>query len=132
MKSVKILLSSLALLLIVGCTTTVTPVDIHANVPSLDGNDPNSGLVELLPDHSAVLTMGADSRYQGLCIQYGKKFTPPLTGAESVIFTNNVFTNIDGKVITLNPFEPGHYWHIDAEHLAKFGQMNRWKKEGVK
>lgn len=121
----------LALLGMAACTTTIRPDKVRASAPSLDAGEANSGLIAILPDKSAVLTLHAEMRYSGLASQYGYKFAPPVQGNEATVFTNTVFTN-GNSIVTLATNHPGMYWQLDAEHLAKFGIMNHWKKEGAK
>lgn len=113
-----------------GCTTTVTPVTVKASAPSWDGSHQDSGLAALLPDHSALLTDSARERYAGLAAQYGTKFTPKVTGFEAVEYDGTTATNSEAKVVTLDPTR--HYWHLDTEHLAKFGLMAHWKHQDAK
>lgn len=109
-----ILLSSV--LLLAGCT--VIPKWGAPRVASWDGNEQNSGLLGQLPDRSGVITDHAKARYVVLCGQYGGKFAPPVLGNEGLTVWSNA--------------PAGPVWRIDAEHLAKFGDMSRWKREGVK
>lgn len=91
---------------------TVTPTRLRDSTASFDGNQQNSGFLGFTPDGAGVLTPKARARYNGLIEVYGgtNYFRPPL--------------KMDSG---LTPFTNGTF-QIDAEHLVKFGQMNRWRK----
>src|SRR3954452_19592852 len=94
--------STLALLLLIGCTTTVTPDAVRDHQASFDGNAQNSGLIAELPDRSCVITPHARERYNALIEKFGARFTPPLVRDAGITATiTNTFV-------------------IDAEHFTKF------------
>lgn len=96
-----------------GCTSTVIPVKVKPAVASFDGNAQNSGFIRFNKDGSGVISPHARERYNALCQAYGARFVPPVSGVDSGI----------------TPDGAGNFL-IDAEHLAKFAEMNLWKKEG--
>lgn len=112
MRFVTILLSSV---LLAGCT--VIPKWGAPKVASWDGNAQNSGLIAQLPDHSAIITARANARYMALATDYGWKFNPHIDGTEAVPYTNSTTV---------------YTYRLDAEHLADFAIMSRWKHQGVK
>lgn len=105
------LILGMTLGLLSGCSSTVKPVKIAPAVASMDGNQQNSGFIAFNKDGSGVITPHARDRYNGLVEKYGNRFLPPL-----------------GKDSGVKPV--GDVFEIDAEHLAKFMTMNRWRKEG--
>jgi len=94
-----------------GCTSTITPPKIHDTQASFDGNAQNSGFIQYNEDGSALITPHARDRYNGLVDLYGAYFKPRPKHDEGLV-------------------QVGSNWQIDAEHLVKFGTMNRWRKEG--
>lgn len=93
-----------------GCTTTITPPKIHDTQASWDGNQQNSGFIQFNEDGSALITPHARDRYNGLIDLYGGFYKPRLKHDDGLEAAGDV-------------------WKIDAEHLVKFGTMNRWRKE---
>lgn len=115
MQYAKTLLVSLMLVGLIGCT--VIPNTPAPAVASWDGDEQNSGVLGILPDHSAVITQRAEQRYIALAYEYGSRFSPPVRGNEAAPYTNSA------TVYTLR---------LDAEHLADWGIMANWKRKGVK
>jgi hypothetical protein len=103
---------ALASLLLVGCTSTVTPKQVRASVASFDGNGATSGVYKAT-DGTWAITESARARYNGLVATYGNRFTPTL------IFDAGLDTLTNGL------------YQIDNEHLVKFGKMTLWKKNSV-
>ena len=66
------------------CTTTVAPPLVVAHQPSFDGNDANSGVVRVLPDHYFEVSTQWFERYVALTGKYGKLFSPPLRAENGV------------------------------------------------
>jgi len=120
-----------ALVTIVGCTTTVVPVEIRATVASFDGTNQNSGILAQLSDHGVILFTNAVQRYSILAQKYGSRCLPPVTGKEAVPFTANTYVDVKGKTNALPSAPAGNYWYLDAEHTVKFGDMNHWNKEDL-
>jgi hypothetical protein len=102
-----------ALLLTGGClTSTVVPEPVVSTATSFDGTNQNSGLICFTTNGTAILTPHARDRYNLLIARYGTNFIPSLTNDAGIVPT---LTNT---------------YEIDAEHLADFCSMNRWKKSG--
>lgn len=102
-----------AVLLVSGCTSTVTPKAVKESQASFDGNAQNSGFLGWT-NHFGVITAHAHERYQQLIATYGNRFEPKLAGdAGTTAFTNGTYL-------------------IDKEHLVDFGEMELWKRSGAK
>jgi hypothetical protein len=96
-----------------GCAPTVRPLAPQAKTASFDAGHENSGLIAIDPDHNGILTPHARDRYNGLIKSYGIKFDPALTADAGVTATvTNTFL-------------------LDAQHLAYFAAMQRWKRQDV-
>lgn len=94
-----------------GCASTVTPAAIERTANSWDGTNQNSGFIAWT-NGGALITAHARDRYNALVKIYGGRFQPPLQAD----------AGIDGTYAA-----NGTYW-IDAEHLADFSAMNRWRR----
>ena len=70
-------MSSCFLLVFLGACT-IAPQPIHTTQASWDGNAQTSGLLEMRPDHSALVTPNWRARYNGLIARYGSRLNPPL------------------------------------------------------
>ena len=103
------LLVLLALALLMGCTTTLTPVQPAAKVASWDGTNQNSGFVRWT-NGGGILTPHACDRYNGLIALYGGRFVPPLKPDAGLTQCQ------DGL------------WFIDAQHLADFALLCKISK----
>lgn len=116
----KTLLLALCLAL-TACTNTVVPKTVIPSQPSMDQSykpgakegeqEANSGFIGYTKGGNGLITPHARDRYNGLVEKYGNRFLPPLTKDAGVKPSGDVF-------------------EIDAQHLAKFITMNRWRKEG--
>lgn len=100
-----------AFMTLAGCAGTVRPGTAHAKTASWDGNEQNSGFLGFDPlTGNGVMTPHARERYNGLIASYGGRFTPALHQDAGLWPTGtNTFL-------------------IDAEHLADFARMNRWRR----
>lgn len=110
------ILLCLFLLSFIGCSSVkeenivVKPkVEIVDTTPSWDGNEQNSGLIDVIPGKGVLITSRAAKRYNALIVKYGKMFEPALK-------------ENDG----LTP--DGDSYLLDNEHLVKFIEMNRKHK----
>jgi hypothetical protein len=103
------MLSSILAIALAGCNT-VTPDAIRAQQASWDGNAQNSGVVALLPDHSATVTAHWRDRYNAMVRTYGTSFLPALTVDQGITL------NVDGT------------FHATAQALMDFGKLNRLRK----
>jgi hypothetical protein len=99
--------------LVSGCISTVAPRPLQSTAASFDGDQANSGFIGFGPDGAAYITSHARDRYNGLIALYGRRFVPALQPDAGV-----------------RPGQTNGTWRIDAEHLADFARMNRWRKEG--
>lgn len=106
-----LMLCTASMLMITGCTTTITPKPVTDNTASFDGNTQNSGFIGFDSAGAGILTPGGRDRYNELIEKYGVKFMPEL--------------NKDAGIT-----ESGSVYLIDAEHLVYFMTMNAWRKEG--
>ena len=110
MKSLNNILIGTALLIAVGCSTTVTPDQVQSNGASFDGGQRNSGFQGWTTNNNipfAMLSTNAYQRYNALIDIYGDKFLPPVKKDHGII------SNQTNYLITL-------------EGLSDFGTMNRW------
>lgn len=96
-----------------GCSTTVTPQQVHASQASFDGNVQNSGFICFNQDGSGTITPHARDRYNALIGVFCKKFSPELRVDDGVTLA-------------------GTNYIIDAQHLNYFKQMNRWRRDTIK
>ena len=108
------LVGCLLLVVLAGCTT-VRPKIVEDAMASWDGGEQNSGVIALTSQHGAIITQHARDRYNSLINVYGDRFNPSLSK--------------DAGITTL--FTDPPTFQIDAEHLVKFMQMNRWRKSGL-
>ena len=109
-----VLLALAALLIYSAGCTTVVPQTVHGNTASWDAGQQNSGFIGWTNvDHMTfgIITPYALERYNGLISVYGTRFLPPLHPNEGVC------TNCLPNLIL-----------IQAQDLAHFAQMNRWRK----
>jgi hypothetical protein len=131
----------LALLFVFGCTSTVVPGEVKASVASWDGTQQNSGLLGFDQDGNAIITYHAYNRFAFLVGDYGPYYKPPVLVHTSALPITNYPVQLfgSGKVLgvltnPVAPWPPGPgdwpYWRMDAEHLQKFVEMNRWRKQG--
>jgi len=112
LKAFWIVLAVLAVLLLIGCTSTVRLHSAVASVASFDGDVQNSGLIGFTAEGDGILTRHAVDRYNGLCVVYGNDFNPAVNPGDGVKPKgDNAFT-------------------IDRQHLVYFATMNRWFKSG--
>lgn len=102
----------LLLALTTGCANTVTPKTVQSSQASWDGDAQNSGIIALTADHHGIVTPHFRDRYNVMVGTYGPRFQPPLKPDAGITAT------------TTNTFL------IDAEHMADFLRMNRWRKQG--
>lgn len=127
MKYAKKALSSVALAAILtGCAGTVTPKTVQSSQASWDAGQQTSGILngETVNGKKGFhVTVHFRDRYNALIDTYGSKFQPPLTHDAGITHDEVGPNNVDGKDW------PSDY-HIDAEHMADFLKMNRWKKQG--
>jgi hypothetical protein len=108
-----LLLGIWALLLalaLTGCAGTIRPAVVTRNAASWDGTNQNSGFL-MFTNGGALITSHARDRYNGLIGTYGARFVPPLAPDAGVQAA-------------------GIWYQIDAEHLADFCTMERWRREG--
>ena len=108
---------------IAGCTTTVTPVQVHSDKPSFDANGQRTSgfygfytnvLVLNGVTNSTVfgiVSQETREKYNSLISKYGSKLTPPI---------RQDFGIIDNKT---NCF-------ISFPAITDFATMNRWLKSG--
>ncbi len=100
--------------LLTGCAPTVTPRVVRSSEASWDANEQNSGFLGFDAAGNGILTPHAKGRYDALLGLYGALFVPPLVREAGITRTaTNTFL-------------------IDAEHLADFATMNRWRMEESK
>lgn len=102
-------ISTVFIVLLSGCTTTVTPRASISSQASWDGTNQNSGFLQF-EGVTGVITPHARDRYNGLIEIYGKKFVPP------ILHDYGVWPYIGGNYI------------ISPQALTYFVQMNRWHK----
>src|ERR1044071_9239090 len=102
------------LILLAGCAPTVTPRVVRSSEASWDSNQQNSGFLGFDGAGNGILTPHAKARYDALLAAYGVLFVPPLV------------TNAGITPTATNTFL------IDAEHLADFATMNRWRLESTR
>jgi len=103
-----------AVLVGVGCTSTVVPKPISSKAASWDGNEQNSGLIG--KDSQAGYFLVSEhwrERYNGLVTLYGAYYLPPLKVDEGITktATNGVY-------------------RVDGQRVGKYIQMGWWLKEG--
>lgn len=91
---------------------TITPHTVQPGTASFSDGKQNSSLVSF-DATGAVLDSHGRDRYNALIDAYGASFAPALN-------------HDDGLQSLANG-----QWHIDDEHLAKFLQMNLWRRSGV-
>lgn len=87
-----------------GCTVAPDLLS-PASQPSFDGGVQNSGFVQFTADGGALITPHARDRYNALVAKYGRSYSPPLVADEGLAPSNGLY-------------------HIDAQHLAYFAEMN--------
>lgn len=115
MKFVKILVSSILLAFIIGCTTTIIPKPITGDQPSWDQGVRDSGFYGFYTNKEityAIISMHARDRYNVLVYTYSNKI-PTIT------FDYGIQNNKTNCYMTL-------------EALSSFMKMNRWLKEDFK
>jgi hypothetical protein len=101
-------------ILLTGCAPTVTPRVVSSSEASWDANQQNSGFLGFDGAGNGILTPHAKARYDALLAAYGALFVPPLAKDRGITPTaTNTFL-------------------IDAEHLADFATMNRWRLQSSK
>lgn len=111
MKFAKNLLISLCLTLVIaGCTTTVTPIQVSAPSASWDGTEQNSGFIGWTSNGSGIITSNLKDKYNLLIDTYGNRFIPPLIHDYGIFET------------TTNTFV------ITPEALADLSAMKRWRR----
>lgn len=117
MKCVKFWLSSLCFLGFVSCVhikpveaKTETVVEIVDTVPSWDGNEQNSGILDFIPGKGWLLTNKAAIRYMILSEKYGNMFVPALEKGEGLA-------------------QEGANFILPQEYMVKFAVMNRENKK---
>lgn len=137
-------LNKIALLLVcvllTACTSTIVPNPINATVASWDGGQQNSGFLGFDAAGNGIITYHAYGRWIALVNDYGPFFKPPQDehAGVNVVLVSEYPVQLygNGKVIGVltNPVPSGPgdwpYMRMDAERLAKFDRMNRWRKEG--
>jgi hypothetical protein len=79
MKTWKPLVAISASIILVSCTTTVTPEKVKAVSVRYDGNQRDAGFKGYLADGCGVISSNAVARYNALIAEYGSTFKPPLT-----------------------------------------------------
>lgn len=94
------------------CSSTVTPGHVQPNQASFDGGEQNSGILRFTPD-GFLVTPHFHDRYAALAATYGRIFKPALLPDEGIM-----------------PAPDGVNWLVDAEHMAKFVEMNLRQKAG--
>jgi hypothetical protein len=102
-----------AIVLASGCSTTLVPIVPTATVASWDGTNQDSGLIGTNLLGRWIITAHARDRYNGLVLDYGIEFYPPVDKDDGI-----------------QPTEDPTRYQIDQQHLAYFAAMNRWKREG--
>lgn len=100
----------LLLAVAIGCAGTVTPRAAVRGEASWDGTNQNSGVI-CLTNGGALITGHARERYNALVGAYGARFAPAL-----------------GMDAGIQPIEGGGAFWIDAEHLAAWAAMSRWRR----
>jgi hypothetical protein len=103
------------LLLVLLCLTvsgcfTVSPVLVEPSRPSYDQNEATSGIISDSPS-GFIVTPHFVERYNGLVDLWGSRFVPALKRNEGISI-------VSGQYV------------IDRERMAKFVQMNLWRKSG--
>lgn len=113
-----ILASLIWLLLSFGCTTTVTPTQVHTSTIAFDGNVQNGGVFGRAPDGSIIVSQSAVDKYNALLTLYGAKLVPA-KDQNAGVTTGPV---VNGVTI----------YFMTAQAFVDFGVMNGWQKEGRK
>jgi hypothetical protein len=98
---------------IAGCI--IRPKPVQHTMPSYDGNEANSGVIELFAGDGARITDHARDRYNALALKYGTRFEVPVKPDDGI------------KPGLLSAGKPT--WLIDREHLVKWRQMEFWKAQ---
>lgn len=93
-------------ILATGCTSTVIPVKVTPKAASFDGAAQSSGILDIGPNNSRIVTSHYRERYNALIQTYGALFNPPLKADEGI-------------------HAYGDNWLIDAQHHAAFLRMNQ-------
>jgi len=113
MRNAKIGLTSLLLVLALGCTLTVRPRIVTSSEISYSGNVQNGGIIGTNAAGSLILSADSRNKYNGLIDVYAASFIPPLHRDAGITATEtNTFL-------------------IDKEHWEKALIMNWWRKQGV-
>lgn len=103
-----------------GCANTVTPKIVQSSQASWDSGEQTSGIIRVETIGTTKffhVTPHFRDRYNALVDIYGFRFQPPLTHDKGI------------SPYFFDP-PPGQDYTIDAEHMADFLRMNRWKKQG--
>lgn len=97
-----------------GCASTMRPAPVIRQLASWDGTNQNSGFI-CFTNGGALITAHARERYNALVKSYGARFQPALQEDAGI------------RAVDEKNGSNGIYW-IDAEHLADFATMNRWRR----
>lgn len=111
MKALRIVLCAIALV-VVGCSSTITPTQVSSEQASFDGTEQNSGIVSAV-DGGYVITERARARYNELVAAYGSVWSPAI-----------------GADYGVTPYSDGRYY-ITNEAASKFRTMNLLKKAKI-
>lgn len=82
--------------------------------PSWDGNEQNSGVLDVYPEGGFVVTAHFIERYNSLIRIHGNRFQPPLRRNRGVLTHPN-----------------GIDFIIDNQHMVFFLDMNLWDKSDI-
>lgn len=93
---------------------TIVPSVVVDTVPSWDGNEQNSGILDFVEGKGWLITPKAAKRYSELSEMYGNMFEPDLGKAEGLVAQE------DGNFI------------LPQEYIVKFGLMNQKNKQKPK
>ena len=100
----------------IGCASHTVPVPVEpppSVQPSWDENQQNSGIVAIRPD-GLLVTPHFRARYDAMAAKYGGGFDPQV---------------FPGDGFRLVPVMGTNQNLLDAEHMVKFLDMNRWRKQ---
>jgi hypothetical protein len=82
-------------------------IEVVDTIPSWDGNEQNSGIIDFIKGEGWLITPRAAERYTALTKKYGSMFAPNLKEGEGLV------SRADGKFLLSN------------EYIVKFAMMNR-------
>lgn len=120
---------ALAIVGLLGCTSTITPRNVHDPVPSWDGTNQHSGIIAILDDGRFLVTPYFRDRYHAMLKIYARGkdsagrplFAVPPKPDDGL--HAGIMLHDDGST------EPA--WVMTPQVMSNFARMNRWRKKGT-